>query len=58
VLSGPVPLALRVLGGHSPRLRQLAALSTVAGAALTRAGWLAAGRTSARKPATPADTDL
>jgi hypothetical protein len=58
VLSGPVPLALRVLGGYSPRLRQLAALSTVAGAALTRAGWLAAGRISARKPAAPADTDL
>lgn len=55
VLSGPAPLALRVLSGDSPRLRQLAALSTIAGAALTRAGWLAAGRTSARKPAARSD---
>jgi hypothetical protein len=47
-----------VLGRHSPRFRQLAALSTITGAALTRAGWLAAGRTSARKPVAPPDTDL
>jgi hypothetical protein len=44
LLSGPLPLALRTLGGRSPTARRLAALSTIAGSLLTRVGWLAAGR--------------
>ncbi len=44
VLSGPVPLALRVLAGRSHRARTIAAVSTIVGSILTRVGWLAAGR--------------
>ena len=47
VLSGPVPLALRILAGRLHRARTLAAASTLVGSFLTRMGWLAAGRTSA-----------
>ena len=50
VLSGPVPLALRLLASRSPAARTLAALSTIAGSLLTRVGWLAAGRQSASEP--------
>ena len=50
VLSGPVPLALRVLG-RSPNARRLAAASTLAGSMLTRLGWIEAGRDSSRTPA-------
>ena len=48
VLSGPVPLALRVMGGRSITARRIAAASTVVGSLLTRIGWLAAGRESAK----------
>ncbi|MEP6914078.1 MAG: NrfD/PsrC family molybdoenzyme membrane anchor subunit [Acidobacteriota bacterium] len=44
VLSGPVPLGLRLLGRRSPTARRLAALSTILGSVLTRTGWMAAGR--------------
>lgn len=44
VLSGPVPLALRVLGAHSFNARRAAAVSTIVGSLLTRVGWLAAGK--------------
>lgn len=46
LLSGPLPLALRVLAGRSPAARRLAAVSTIAGSVLTRFGWVAAGRES------------
>ena len=46
VLSGPLPLALRVFAGRSPTARRLAAVSTLAGALLTRFGWIAAGSAS------------
>ena len=46
VLSGPVPLALRVMGGRSITARRVAAASTIVGSLLTRVGWLAAGRES------------
>lgn len=46
LLSGPVPLALRVFAGRSPTARRLAAVSTIAGSLLTRFGWVAAGRES------------
>lgn len=53
VLSGPVPLGLRLLSAisgkkQSRRLRKLAALSGVAGSLLTRYGWVRAGHASAR----------
>jgi formate-dependent nitrite reductase membrane component NrfD len=51
ILSGPVPLALRVLGRRSITARRIAAASTIAGSLLTRIGWLAAGRSSASSPA-------
>jgi formate-dependent nitrite reductase membrane component NrfD len=50
VLSGPLPLALRVLGGRSRNVRRIAAASTIVGSLLTRVGWLAAGNESARVP--------
>ncbi len=48
VLSGPVPLALRVMGRRSMTARRIAAASTIVGSLLTRVGWLAAGRASAK----------
>jgi hypothetical protein len=52
VLSGPVPLALRlaalVMGRRSKNLRRAAAWSGVAGSLLTRYGWVRAGHASAR----------
>lgn len=51
VLSGPVPLALRVLGPRSARARTAAAACTIVGSLLTRVGWLAAGRQSATSSA-------
>jgi formate-dependent nitrite reductase membrane component NrfD len=50
VLSGPLPLALRVLGRRSTNARRIAAASTIVGSLLTRVGWLAAGRESAATP--------
>jgi formate-dependent nitrite reductase membrane component NrfD len=53
-LSGPLPLALRVIAAfssnsdHSRKLRRAAAVSTVAGSLMTRAAWLAAGKASVR----------
>jgi hypothetical protein len=46
MLSGPIPLALRLLAGRSGRVRQIAALSAVAGSLISRAGWIQLGRTS------------
>ena len=51
LLSGPIPLALRVLGSRSPTARRIAAVSTIAGSLLTRFAWIAAGRESAHLPA-------
>jgi len=55
VLSGPLPLALRMIGWRSPRLRRAAACSAVAGSLLTRYGWMAAGRASAADFRLPLD---
>ena len=49
VLSGPLPLALRLIAGRSPSARKAAAISTIVGSLLTRVGWLAAGRDSAAR---------
>ena len=53
VLSGPVPLALRVAAAfagknRARKLRKMAAASSVAGSMLTRVAWLHAGHVSAR----------
>jgi len=53
LLSGPLPLALRLLLPRSARARRLAALSTLAGALLTRFGWVAAGKESVKDPRLP-----
>lgn len=53
-LSGPLPLALRLLAAttsykrRSVRLRRAAAVSAVAGSLLSRFAWLLAGKSSAR----------
>jgi hypothetical protein len=53
VLSGPLPLALRLIAGssgssRSRTLRKIAAVSGIVGSLCTRYGWVAAGRASAR----------
>jgi hypothetical protein len=48
VLSGPVPLVLRLLGA-----RKAAAVSSLAGSLLTRFGWVEAGKASADDPSLP-----
>jgi len=53
VLSGPVPLVLRVAAAfagrrHGRRLRKAAAASSVVGSMLTRIAWVHAGHVSAR----------
>jgi hypothetical protein len=53
VLSGPLPLALRLLsafsnGERSRQARKWAAISGIAGSLLTRYGWVLAGHASAR----------
>jgi hypothetical protein len=53
LLSGPIPLLLRALGGRSPAAQRAAALSTIAGSMLTRYGWIVAGRSSAADPREP-----
>src|SRR5579871_1384093 len=52
-LAGPLPALLRAASlfserEHSQRLRTMAAWSSIAGSLLTRIGWIAAGRASAR----------
>lgn len=49
VLSGPVPLLLRLLGGRSKQARQAAAVSSILGSLITRLAWIEAGRVSANQ---------
>jgi hypothetical protein len=51
LLSGPLPLALRLAGRRSLRIRRIAALATIAGSILTRVAWVSAGRPSAERHA-------
>jgi len=44
VLSGPLPLILRLFAGRSRHARHVAAISTIAGSMMTRIAWVAAGR--------------
>ena len=58
LFSGPAPLLLRlaaVFSKNSRGLRKLAACFGIAGSILTRYGWLAAGRTSAKDFRLPLD---
>lgn len=50
VLSGPLPLALRIAYGFTGdrKFRQAAAYSSIAGSLLTRFGWVRAGHASAK----------
>jgi formate-dependent nitrite reductase membrane component NrfD len=60
LLSGPVPLALRLLSLTSPsrssrseKLRKAAAISSIAGSLITRWAWVYAGRASSKDPKVP-----
>jgi formate-dependent nitrite reductase membrane component NrfD len=46
LLSGPVPLVLRLLGLRSKRARRAAAAATLLGSLLTRLAWVEAGRSA------------
>lgn len=47
IMSGPVPLLLRLVGRRSSRARRAAALSALIGSVLTRFAWVEAGKRSA-----------
>lgn len=53
LLSGPVPLAIRLLGGRSRAWRRVAAVATLAGSLMSRLAWIDAGRASADDPRVP-----
>jgi hypothetical protein len=62
VLSGPLPLALRVAAAFSGRrsagnLRKAVAVASLAGSLLTRFGWVEAGKISARDRKIPLGLD-
>jgi formate-dependent nitrite reductase membrane component NrfD len=44
LLSGPIPLALRLVASHLSAVRIAVAILTLSGSLMTRAAWLAAGR--------------
>jgi len=48
VLSGPVPLIIRA-ASDKPAWRKVASVAALAGSLLTRLGWIAAGRASAKQ---------
>lgn len=48
LLSGPIALVLRVSSIWMPPVRLVASVAMIAGSALTRFGWIAAGRVSAQ----------
>ena len=50
VLSGPLPLVIRLFAGRSRSARRIAAISTIAGSILTRTAWVSAGKSSATRP--------
>jgi hypothetical protein len=53
LLSGPMPLALRLLGRRRRMARRAAGLSAIIGSLVTRFGWVRAGSASADDPAVP-----
>ena len=48
LLSGPIPLVLRMLAWKSPELRRAAAWSGILGSLITRFAWMAAGSASTK----------
>jgi hypothetical protein len=48
LLSGPIPLVLRLMAWKSPQLRRTAAWSGILGSLITRFAWMQAGHASAR----------
>lgn len=48
--SGPLPLALRLIGIRSKRARRAAAASALLGSIVTRIAWIEAGKVSAKDP--------
>jgi formate-dependent nitrite reductase membrane component NrfD len=48
LLSGPIPLVMRLFGGKSKQARRVAAAATLAGSLLTRFAWVEAGKKSAK----------
>lgn len=48
VLSGPIPLVMRLFGGKSKNARRVAAAATLAGSLITRFAWVEAGKKSAK----------
>jgi formate-dependent nitrite reductase membrane component NrfD len=46
ILSGPLPLMLRLLRGRSPAVRRIAAIAAIAGSVMARAAWVAAGKSA------------
>jgi formate-dependent nitrite reductase membrane component NrfD len=50
ILAGPVSLLLRIFWVQSHAIRDLTALSFIAGALISRFAWVAAGRVSSRDP--------
>lgn len=48
VLSGPIPLVMRLFGGKSKKARRVAAAATLAGSLITRFAWVEAGKKSAK----------
>lgn len=50
VLSGAIPLIVRFGWGHNVQARSFAAVCFLAGALITRYGWVSAGRASSRDP--------
>ena len=57
ILAGAVPLALRVAGIRSRRVRKAAAVASIIGSLVTRFTWVSAGRHSARGLRVPAALD-
>jgi formate-dependent nitrite reductase membrane component NrfD len=63
LLSGPIPLILRLFAGRSksPRsvkLRKAAAVSAIAGSLATRIAWIQAGKASAADPSIPLELPI
>lgn len=53
VLSGPIPMALRLFGRRSRAAHRAAGLCTVVGSLITRFAWIEAGNVSAEDPSVP-----
>ncbi|MEO8033257.1 MAG: NrfD/PsrC family molybdoenzyme membrane anchor subunit [Acidobacteriota bacterium] len=50
LFSGPLPLALRLIGLRSKRARRAAAVASIVGSIVTRFAWVEAGKVSAKDP--------